>query len=39
MGLNIKDSLLVVKDEPVESSKDSGLFFFETKIDKFLVLL
>ncbi|NP_001234373.1 jasmonate ZIM-domain protein 3 [Solanum lycopersicum] len=24
MGLNIKDSLLVVKDEPVESSKDSG---------------
>lgn len=25
MGLNIKDSLVVVKEEPVESSKESGL--------------
>ena len=28
MGLNSKDSVVVVKEEPVETCKDSGSFFF-----------
>lgn len=28
MGLNSKDSVVVVKEEAVEVSKESGIFFF-----------